>query len=202
MPTATAFTALGAGNGFPSCLTKINVLDRGDGNAYFNYKVLTLSEVMTLYWNTAYVVATASAPADAGGTLSVSLTSSDILAEPYTRVCGAASGIYKNDSDDFSSVYAETSRLSAYRLYSGDTSNESNFIGYGISTITFVSVEYEVTEFWTIYYTGLLGFDPALSTSSTITDVDVGGITISKVESKDSVSSINASITSVNFYTY
>lgn len=202
MPTAESFNG-GKGNGFPFCVTKVNVLDRGDGNPYFHYKVLTLSEVSILYWNTAYAVASASAPKDVEGTLSASLTHGDTLAEPDTRVCGGADGIVRSDNDNFSSVRVIIQNPVPYRLYSGNTSNESNFIGYGISTVVSASVDYQLTEFWDIYYTGLMAYDNGPSgTPFTVTNVNVGGITISKLEAKDSVSEIEASISSLNFYTY
>jgi len=69
MPTATEFTALGTGNGFPFCLNKIDVSDRGDGEP-FDYWVtlggfkktdggspsqaqidLSLRNAMKLFWN-------------------------------------------------------------------------------------------------------------------------------------------------------
>jgi len=69
MPTATSFTALGRGNGFPFCLETVDVLDRGDGNPYDHWVTLggfkktsggsptqsqinlSLQNAMKLFWN-------------------------------------------------------------------------------------------------------------------------------------------------------
>jgi len=67
MPTATEFTALGAGNGFPFCLPSLDVSNRGDGNPYEQWVTLggtqkgssptqgeidlSLKNAMKIFWN-------------------------------------------------------------------------------------------------------------------------------------------------------
>jgi len=199
MPTATPFKALGRGNGFATCPSKIDVNDRGDGNPYTAYKVLTLAEAMHLYWNLASVTATASAPGE-DGTLLASLTSSDVLKQPNLRGCDSSiRSLSDYDSDDWSYVSAQVQIPYIYRLYDGSTSSEANFLGYGIDTIAYVYAEYLVSEFIYIFYTGISTKDVNLYT---VTDVTVGGITILKEEYLKNNQNVSASISDVGFYTY
>jgi hypothetical protein len=204
MPTATPFKTIGRGNGFSTCPGKINVNDRGDGSPYFAYKVLTLADAMKLYWNLASVTATASAPADGGGTLVASLTSSDVFQQPNLRACGLSGNNFQDyDDDGFSSVLTFVSIPYIYRLYDGSTSNEANFLGYGIDTIASVRVDYLLSEFIDIIYTGLEAYDGGQSGESfTVTNVTVGNVTIFKLEALDNNQNISASISNVDFYTY
>ena len=89
----------GVGNGFPFCLTKLNVNDRGDGEPIHAYKALTLAEVSHLWWNIASMTALATA-----GTLIAQLTDADLMDEPNKRVCGGVWLLDDSDSDDFSFV--------------------------------------------------------------------------------------------------
>lgn len=202
MPTATPFTALGRGNGFATCPIKIDVNDRGDGNPYFAYKALTLADAMKLYWNLASVTAAASAPRDDGGALFASLTSSNVLKQPRLRVCGG-DYVGAGETDGFSSVGVSVGIPNILRLYDGSTSDEDNFLGYGIGDIASAGVDYVLSEFIDIIYTGLHAYDRGLSFKPfTVTDVTVGGVTILKLEAVDNAENISASISGVDFYTY
>lgn len=204
MPTATPFNALGRGNGFATCLDKIDITDRGDGSPYFRYKVLTLSQAMKLYWNFASISASATAPRDGGGTLVASLTSANILREPRLRVCDS-SGISDVDTDNdiFSLTLVECRIPNVFRLYNGSTLNESNFLGYGIDYIAKVQVDYILTEFIDIFYTGLQDYDGGQTgVPFTTTNITVDGVPLFKLEALDSVSSVTGSITSTDSYTY
>lgn len=203
MPTATAFNALGAGNGFAFCLSKINVNDRGDGNPYFKYKVLTLSDAMKLYWNIASTTASAEAPKSGGGTLTAALSLSDVLAEPKERVCGhVITG--RTDTDTFTFVTATIRSPIVYKLYNGNTSDENNFLGYGVDQLVYVSVEANsASEFIDVIYTGLRAYDNSNAGAFTATNVIVNGVTIFKLEADNSTTAgIQASISATDSYTY
>tara|TARA_S200002703_G_scaffold92150_2_gene79656 strand:- start:401 stop:937 length:537 start_codon:yes stop_codon:yes gene_type:complete len=78
MPTATQFTALGAGNGLASCAY------RKTFNAATHSGLYTLEEIMKLYWNTSSIQVSA--------TSLYGLTVSDTLnytTEPQERVCNS-----------------------------------------------------------------------------------------------------------------
>lgn len=156
MPVATPFNALGAGNGFPVCPTKVNVLDRGDGSPYDYWTTLsgwsavsepvdanakaasiTLSReyAMMLWWNLDVISLVTSHSGNSLGIPPKSVTDIDISVasvktEPVARVCLSFINSLKNADDPFgSSVYARMlSRIIG--LYKGDTTDEGNFIGY------------------------------------------------------------------------
>lgn len=204
MPTATPFKALGRGNGFPYCGTKIDVNNRGDGNAYFRYKVLTLAEAMKLYWNLASVYASASAPRDGGGSLNASVSSS-VLKQPRLRVC-SGEFFWDDDGDGFSSVLATVAIPDVYRLYDGSTSDETNFLGYTVGAIAYASVDYVLTQFIDVIYTGLQAYDGGTSGEPfTVSDVTVDGVTLFQLRAEDfggDPPQISASITGTDSYTY
>jgi hypothetical protein len=156
MPTATPFTALGRGNGFPFCPDKINVSDRGDGQPYDYWTTLdgfnkgstgvrsdsdlrdSLIAAMKFYWNLKGMNASASRDDDFNNISSsvenVELDDSD---EPYTRVCPFYPFAVKIDTSCFNSIginnefnFNEFRALKIYRLYNGATNDESNFVGY------------------------------------------------------------------------
>jgi hypothetical protein len=157
MPTATPFTALGAGNGFPYCLDKYN--DKFNVLDYDNWITLGgnkkgepvteegkgLDQAMQIMWNLNSVKSNWDGFANdleingdqskwdsmmwyKVGTGSVT----DVFFAPKDRVC------YKyfsaSDYDEYESgkfVYLSvSSRIS--RLYNGQTDDEDNFVGYGL----------------------------------------------------------------------
>jgi len=209
MPTATPFTALGAGNGYYQCMTKVNVLNRGDGNPYDNYKILDLNEAMHLFWNIASASIAASCPRLVSdgmggtvedGTLLAEITSADLLKEPYERVCGT-DNVADVDQDNFSFVYAAVYTPPIFRLYYGDVSDEGNFIGYSVGRVAEADAEYVLDQRKLVYYLGLIDFD----NSTTLSDVTVGGVTLFKYEliinnSNDPLT-VSAAISDVGFYT-
>jgi len=201
MPTATPFTALGKGNGYYRCMPKYNVQDRGDGYPADDYKLLDLDEVMHLFWNIASASITASCPRDGGGTLRAEVTSSDILKEPYERVCGNDS-FQEYFNDGFSSVRANLFTPTIFRLYDGDESDEENFIGYTVDAFAEAHAGYGTHQRKWIYYTGLSEYNDY----TTLTDVTVGGVTLFKYELTSNTSGnpmvASASITGTDFYTY
>jgi hypothetical protein len=171
MPTATPFTALGRGNGFPFCLSKVNVLDNGDEDEYdywttlggtnkTNHASLTAEQIQTnvanslvnamkLFWNLYAINATCSISGTNGiqtaeasrSELTVAYGSS---AQPLERVCELLAESSTTDTESIvnsgftwiatASMFAGIDWESAVRFYYGSTSDESNFIGYGLSS--------------------------------------------------------------------
>tara|TARA_R110001606_G_scaffold169455_1_gene314527 strand:+ start:4225 stop:4986 length:762 start_codon:yes stop_codon:yes gene_type:complete len=125
MPTAESFTALGAGNGFASCLTKIDVSDKSfdkwttlGGNQKGGAVTESgkgLAQAMQFLWNLEGFKFSASAsasratfgedPVRGGESVSASLTDYSTDADssekivPRDRVCGSLRDQYENDSD-------------------------------------------------------------------------------------------------------
>lgn len=148
MPTATPFKALGAGNGFPFCLETIDVLNRGDGNAYDHWVTLggfkktdtglptqsqidtSLQNAMKLFWNAHQITGTASLDSSYNTTsVTNSRNPNTTQLQPSQRIC-SSSGFYDNNIQ-FSSTQNEFNRIRLYiipvLLKSGN-----NFLGYGV----------------------------------------------------------------------
>jgi len=154
MPTATSFTALGRGNGFPFCVTnKINV-------SFASYDWITLggtrkgnnptkAEIQTsfvnavkIFWNTNELlcsVESSKTPTELpqiiyrkeseDGSVFNSTTDPE---EPKDRACERDNGVYVNG-------YAVGSKngvidLRIARMYNGDVNDEDNFLGYGLQS--------------------------------------------------------------------
>lgn len=158
MTIATGFTALGVGNGFASCLTKIDVSDKSfnkwttlGGNKKGGAVTESgkgLAQAMQFYWNLEGFKFSASANASratGGESVSVSLTNYSTDADssrkivPRDRVCDSLQNLLEDDTDvdaplAASAVFSlvtwnEYNQLARY--YNGVTSNEDNFVGYG-----------------------------------------------------------------------
>ena len=143
MPVAESFNALGAGNGFPSCLTKVNMLDlNGDGSNVEAKKwttlggtqkgqsptdgeiSLSLKNAMKIYWNL-YSVSTDD------DTVLLDVIGGDSL-EPKDRACRS---FWAKTAPSFNlTVYG-----SPIRMYDGDTSDEGNFVGDGVNVLAIAS---------------------------------------------------------------
>ena len=161
MPTADKFTALGAGNGFSSCLTKQNVLERrSDQGEYYQWTTLsgfnkdsggmpTEQQItdsfvlaMKLFWNIYEIRGSAAAsetyPDPNGWSVSAQLTNASTTDEPNTLACEQRNNFYDQDSDDSGDPYYYSVEVSIgcnigpIRMYKGDTTDEDNFIGYGV----------------------------------------------------------------------
>ena len=161
MPTATEFTALGAGNGFALCLSSIDITDRGfqkwitlGGNRKGGSVTESgkgLAQAMQFYWNLEGFRFSASASAS-NGQVSVSTSLTDYSSDadssrkiiPMHRVCESLRDISVSDYDvnaplGSSSVFGFTTWNGfneIYRYYNGVTSNEDNFVGYGFALDT------------------------------------------------------------------
>ena len=144
MPPATEFTALGAGNGFPSCTDRVNVDTydhwttlsgvNKDNVAGFSASQLeakikeSLVKAMKLYWNGFSLAFSAEA---AGSTQAASLSNVDVslsdFAEPRDRICAGARG---TADDGASSVFVDMvlNFSNPARLYDNGV-----FVGYALS---------------------------------------------------------------------
>ena len=155
MPTATEFTALGAGNGFPSCQTK----QRVDGFDYWTTlsgwskinepaseadKQQSIAESLRLamqwYWNIYKMNLTASIP-DGSGAISMDEINSEddgkdaAILTPVSRVCSIGPNMSKESATSGTGnyIYAVLGFSKILRLYEGPDGDEDNFVGYGLS---------------------------------------------------------------------
>lgn len=142
MPIAESFNALGAGNGFPYCLPKVDMTDLdGDGSGITanlwttlggtqkgslptqSEISLSLENAMKIYWNL-YSVGTEE------GILTLDTLQGNPF-EPVDRACrefGWSKGIFVVSAFGF-----------PLRMYDGDIEDEDNFVGYGVSRLALAS---------------------------------------------------------------
>jgi len=153
MPTATPFTALGKGNGFASCLSKVDVsnydywttlsgVNKNSPEASDSLIAESLELGMKIYWNLFSCVAptnvTFSSTADPplpseSSSVSNLDVSSHSNSEPMDRICGYA---YATDSQSSNPSGRTNCQLfltagTGVRMYDGVTTDESNFVGIG-----------------------------------------------------------------------
>lgn len=161
MPTATAFNALGAGNGFAECISKVDVSgydkwqtlggfkDTDSGSPSDAQLLLSLENAMRFYWNLYGLNPSArslddnnSIDIEAGSPSSSPTTIVTVTAgAPNTRVCGtdvtANPKVYNlpysdsNTSGNYSATVDVD--INIVKMYDGSTSNDSNYRGYGIT---------------------------------------------------------------------
>ena len=162
MPTATSFTALGAGNGFNSCLSKQNVANydywttlsgwnKNNTPATAEAKAQSIADshalAMSMYWNLYQVTGHAAVYFDVlydplivyavtVGRYYNPPNSGNLTAiEPKDRAC-ISGGLFSQETnydEDMGTSYMQING-SILRLYDGDTTEESNFVGYGVSS--------------------------------------------------------------------
>jgi hypothetical protein len=161
MPTATSFTALGAGNGFNSCLSKQNVANydywttlsgwnKNNTPATAEAKAQSITDshalAMSMYWNLYQVTGYAEVIYFLYDAVEVSAVtvgryynppnSGNLTAiEPMDRAC-ISGGLFSQETatDEESGTSYMQINGSILRLYDGDTTDESNFVGYGASS--------------------------------------------------------------------
>lgn len=157
MPTATSFTALGRGNGFPLCPTNVDVsgFDHWvtlagvtSGSATEAQIKTSLENCMNLYWNTELVKTSVDAEADNAGS-SVQINTQDfehkimktasVALEPRERVCyGNLTGLRLNESTTPGAEACNaivSFKLNPVRMYNGATTDINNFVGFGFSDL-------------------------------------------------------------------
>lgn len=167
MPTATEFSALGAGNGFPFCLETVNVLDRGDGNPYDHWVTLggfkktdtgspaqsqinlSLQNAMALFWNAYQINGLAELdPSYSVSDVTNSRNPNTTQLQPSQRIC-LSNGFYDSNTEYSTSEDEYNSMrlgIVPVLLKSGN-----NFLGYGVKnelsaeSVSFVDEFAEVT---------------------------------------------------------
>ena len=180
MPTADTFTALGRGNGFPFCPTKVNVSPYDYWSTLGGFKKtdtgdptqaqidLSLKNAMKLFWNlngasatfadTYTAATTVEIDMDAGTYDSISFGSETSNQPPIDRICFEGYESYNKIilSGRFDPVVDLDQRIGIRRLYNGSTSDEDNFIGYGTEGVAFYLTggEYNVWLFLGSYLYG------------------------------------------------
>jgi len=159
MPTATEFTALGAGNGFPSCQTK----QRVDGYDYWTTlsgwskvnepaseadKEQSIADSLRLamkwYWNIYKMNLTTSisGPISLGdinseddGKAGYNYPQDAAILTPVSRLCSKEIIMSKeSEVSEFGNyLYGVFKFGSITRMYDGPLDDEDNFVGYGLS---------------------------------------------------------------------
>lgn len=231
MPTATPFSALGAGNGFPFCLTKVNV------SLYEYVNPMTLEQAMKFRWNS-YSVEMSASYNPVGDPFNGNVSNPTVDdridngtdenpsgyqvgdREPAKRVCGSVGRSYKSqDSDEYYAVgVVFFATGSVERLYDGDTTDEGNFIGYGFNgRIADAYAGEEGPEYQTVgsrtmlFSYAELKSDPIfwwfewsiMTDPDTVTSVTLDGIPFIKAEWTSFIDGDETtSITGLDFYTY
>jgi len=218
MPTATEFTALGASNGFPECITKVD-MTKSEGGTWAPpvINALTLNQAMNLYWNLYGIVGTASATGTAG-----TATVSDInIPDTDTPIKRACRGSYFGDDDDNAGapdfpdasqgIYIDSSSIIA--MYDGDTSVESNFLGYSFSNTAYSIASNTSNAVETILFAGSAPnasdsdawtqlSSIYLGTPPVLTNVTFRGIPFIIADLEEGTTGVSASITDIALYTY
>jgi len=155
MPTATSFTALGEGNGFPDCSVKIDVssfdywvtlggFKQSDGGSPTENQINdSLINAMNLVWNCYSFSWTATS--DGGETASFDNDANNEFREPFENVCYGnfiGSGLndearttLPNGNNVLVAVVNFSSIAKIQRFYNGDSTDEDNFVGYGIRAL-------------------------------------------------------------------
>jgi len=161
MPTATSFTALGKGNGFRFCPGKLDVSvydhwitlggTRKGNTATESEKNLSLVNAMRVFWNLHSATASFTATWSAGAlNFDKSLPDHkyEIITTPKERICEDITQPNASSTDMTLAELNETNGtgcgtfgrfqvLSPFRMYDGSTSDESKFVGYGVSILFF-----------------------------------------------------------------
>jgi len=148
MPTATSFKALGKGNGFPFCLNTIDVLDRGDGNAYDYWVTLggfkktdpglptqsqintSLQNAMKLFWSSHKITGTASLDSSYNtASVTDSRNPNTTQLQPFERICLNSQFYDANIKYDSTGYIFNQIKfiVTPVLLKSGN-----NFLGYGV----------------------------------------------------------------------
>ena len=161
MPTATTFQAKGRRNGFPSCPGKVDVsvydhwvtlggTEKGN-TATESEKSLSLVNAMRVFWNLHSATASFTATWSAGD-LSFDKSLPDhkyeIITTPKERICKditqpniSSTGMTPAELNETNGTGCGTlgrfQVLSPFRMYDGSTSDESKFVGYGVSILFF-----------------------------------------------------------------
>ena len=228
MPTTQEFYASGAGNGFPSCIDKVDMTQPTSSDTWAPpiTNPLTLNQVMSLYWNLYGMVGTATATGTAGTSTQSDLNIPDAYA-PKDRVCGDTDGDYSDYREDTAGApdFPTTIQIvgvssGIIAMYDGVTTNEDNFIGYAMGNPQLpysIAVckangasSYLEVQLFAGYVPAVTDNDAWLQLSDiyfgdspTITNVTYQGIPFIQAElTIGSQSNISATITDVTLYTY
>lgn len=159
MPEAQNFKALGAGNGFPYCLTKSDISSFSHWVTLGGYKQtdsgspvtqaqidLSLKTAMNLWWNAYRFNIDIEMKGTNGGSTQTYTQSffETTPNQPSERASETGHGIIGGGIGPDPSVYPEANvldfftahrgsyQIQIHRYYNGDKENESNFIGYGL----------------------------------------------------------------------
>jgi len=230
MPTATSFNALGSGNGFSFCLDKVDVSD------YDNISPWTLSQACAIYWNLNAIIGffnivdvdtLENVPindvrigddirynSENGNETSDDSDYSEVV--PTQRVCNSSRTGEKdtelgNGFND-SRISARLESNCIVKYYDGDTSDEDNFLGYGMKIDSIAqplgfAYGFVVNSGSQFAHTIITTFYKATDYGSlapyiTVSEVTFSGIPLLKLKIETGSSGLGSDITDLEFYTY
>jgi len=155
MPVAYPFSTLGKLNGLPGCVPKVNVSnfdywttasgynkDDFDASTAVTQEQIdqSLHKIGRLFWNLYRLeIGTYDPQYDPDQLVTEVIIKGDGLGaiQPRERVC---SGSLSEEGPQYFSARADLQLQSGFtRLYKGDTTDEANFIGYGLGLIDWVN---------------------------------------------------------------
>lgn len=176
MPTVTPYTGSAAGNGFPLCLERVNIADRGDGQPFDKWSTLggtnkgnvaglsaaqkkanisrSWQHAWRLYWKSYALNYTLelSGSGDASGSINVvddnsnqppggvapgveiidRLCENEFTSQTNNTTNGKGVAFGYPSSDFYVGFRSTGSAVPIVRMYNGATTNEANFVGYGV----------------------------------------------------------------------
>ena len=146
MPTAESFNALGAGNGFTSCLPKLNV------STYNFVAELTLTQAVKIYWM--WYGVTCDVSDEETSVSGVSFLTDNPNWQPKDVACDDDRRATETDTDLVSAreSFIKMATPNPVRYYNGDVEIEANFIGYGVTGVDFNLLFRFFTDFGDIEY--------------------------------------------------
>lgn len=193
MPTATQFTALGKGNGFPFCVDEVDVSSYADwvtlggtrkgGSPTQGEIDLSLENAMKLFWNynghsVEFTPNVNEVDIDVeNGDYNLKLPTGNDWNSPLSRVCLDDGWLVRNNNTSARETTIDLRGLS--RMYSG-----GNFVGYGISFAFFSLLSGYAFRFSSFYSAATLPTVPNIAVkSTTLNGIPFLGIAVASISS-------------------
>lgn len=198
MPNAIPFTALGGGNGFSGCLSKVDVSSSANwctlsglssGPASDESINASLRAAMQFFWNAKEMYAVGSfnageSSSDPEGfsyrTLATLANANPVDKEPIERVCvnNIATGTKRAVDATAPTLLAARVNITfnprIIRMYNGSTANEDNFVGYGIDG----DMSVDCGAFGTVAQVSIVSYTNATNIGTSTVSQSVGKTTI------------------------
>lgn len=225
MPTTQEFYASGRGNGFPFCITKVDMTQPTSSPTWAAPVInpMTLSQAMSLYWNLYGMIGTATATGTSGTSTQSDLNIPD-TDTPISRVCGDTYSDYREETtgapDYPTTIQSVGVHPEVIAMYDGVTTDEGNLLGYamGDSELPRIVAWCQASVSSVAEVNLFAGYVPAISDSDawthlssiyvpgfsepTLTNVTFQGIPFITADLNIGTTGVSATITDVELYTY